>query len=161
LPKIGNLTVQTAAYFVSFYWGSMMVGRFIGSALLQKLPAGGVLGTVGIAAFLLVCTSILTTGHVAMWTIILVGLFNSIMFPSIFTLGIAQLGPLTGEGSGLLVAAIVGGAIVPEMEGVLADHVGIQLAFIVPALCYLYIVFYGFRGSRPAAVTPIHAVAQS
>lgn len=161
LPKIGNLTVQTAAYFVSFYWGSMMVGRFIGSALLQKLPTGAVVGTVGVAAFLLVCTSILTTGHLAMWSIILVGLFNSIMFPSIFTLGIAQLGPLTGEGSGLLVAAIVGGAIVPEIEGVLADHIGIQLAFIVPAICYLYIVFYGFRGSRPLPNTPIRAVAQS
>ncbi len=161
LPKIGNLTVQTAAYFVAFYWGSMMVGRFIGSALLQKLPTGAVVGTVGIAAFLLVCTSILTTGHLAMWSIILVGLFNSIMFPSIFTLGIAQLGPLTSEGSGLLVAAIVGGAIVPEIEGVLADHIGIQLAFIVPAVCYLYIVFYGFRGSRPGPNAPIRAVAQS
>jgi FHS family L-fucose permease-like MFS transporter len=161
LPKIGNLTVQTAAYFVSFYWGSMMVGRFIGSALLQKLPTGAMVGTVGMAAFLLVCTSILTTGHVAMWSIILVGLFNSIMFPSIFTLGIAQLGPLTGEGSGLLIAAIVGGAIVPELEGVIADHIGIQLAFVVPALCYLYIMFYGFRGSRLSPNTPIRAVAQS
>lgn len=161
-PNIGNLTEQTAAYFVSFYWGGMMVGRFIGSALLQKLPTGAVVGTVGIAAFLLVCTSILSTGHLAMWTIIFVGLFNSIMFPSIFTLGIARLGPLTGEGSGLLVAAIVGGAIIPVLEGVLADHIGIHLAFILPALCYLYIVFYGFRGSRPAASAglPVPAVAQ-
>lgn len=161
LPKIGNLSVQTAAYFVSFYWGSMMVGRFIGSALLQKLPSGAVVGTVGIAAFLLVCTSILSSGHLAMWSIILVGLFNSIMFPSIFTLGIAQLGPLTSEGSGLLVAAIVGGAVIPELEGVLADHIGIQLAFIVPAICYLYIMYYGFRGSRPRANVPTHAVARS
>lgn len=152
-PNIGNLTEQTAAFFVSFYWGGMMVGRFIGSALLQKLPTGAVVGTVGIAAFLLVCTSILSTGHLAMWSIISVGLFNSIMFPSIFTLGIARLGPLTGEGSGLLVAAIVGGAIIPLLEGVLADHIGIHLAFVIPALCYLYVVFYGFRGSRPTAAT--------
>lgn len=161
-PSIGNLTEQTAAFFVSFYWGGMMVGRFIGSALLQKLPTGAVVGTAGIAACLLVCTSILTTGHVAMWSIILVGLFNSIMFPSIFTLGIAQLGPLTSEGSGLLVAAIVGGAIIPVLEGVLADHIGIHLAFVIPAICYLYIVFYGFRGSRPATDPAIatHGVAQ-
>jgi FHS family L-fucose permease-like MFS transporter len=149
--NIGNLTEQTAAFFVSFYWGSMMVGRFIGSAILQKLPTGIVVGAVGIAAFLLVCTSILTSGHLAMWSIILVGLFNSIMFPSIFTLGIANLGPLTGKGSGLLIAAIVGGAVVPVLEGALADRIGIQLAFVIPALCYLYIVFYGFRGSRPVA----------
>jgi FHS family L-fucose permease-like MFS transporter len=88
-----------------------------------------------------------------MWSIILVGLFNSIMFPSIFTLGIAGLGPLTGEGSGLLIAAIVGGAIVPVLEGALADRIGIHLAFVIPALCYLYIVFYGFRGSKPVTAS--------
>ena len=87
-----------------------------------------------------------------MWSIILVGLFNSIMFPSIFTLGIDGLGKLTGQGSGILIAAIVGGAIIPIAEGVLADRIGLQVAFLLPAICYLYIVFYGFVGSRqPAA----------
>jgi FHS family L-fucose permease-like MFS transporter len=93
----------------------------------------------------------LSHGWMAVWTIILVGLFNSVMFPSIFTLGIAELGPLTGEGSGILVAAIVGGAIIPELEGLLADSIGIHYAFILPALCYIYIAFYGFRGSKPSA----------
>ena len=87
----------------------------------------------------------LTFGHVAMWTIIFVGLFNSVMFPSIFTLGIAKLGPLTGDGSGLLVMAIVGGAIIPLLQGALADRIGIHHAFILPAVCYLYIAYYAFR----------------
>jgi len=100
-------------------------------------------------ACLLVTTSMLTFGHLAMWSIILVGFFNSIMFPSIFTLGIAELGPLTGEGSGILVMAIVGGAIIPVIQGALADSIGIHHAFFLPALCYLYILYYGFKGSRP------------
>jgi MFS transporter, FHS family, L-fucose permease len=86
-----------------------------------------------------------------MWSIILVGLFNSVMFPSIFTLGIAELGSLTGDGSGLLIMAIVGGAVIPLGMGFLADHIGLHHAFILPAVCYLYIVYYAFRGSRPIA----------
>jgi FHS family L-fucose permease-like MFS transporter len=91
----------------------------------------------------------LTFGHVAMWSIILVGFFNSIMFPTIFTLGIAKLGPLTGDGSGLLVMAIVGGAILPVIQGSLADHLGIHHAFILPVICYLYIAYYALKGSKP------------
>jgi FHS family L-fucose permease-like MFS transporter len=90
----------------------------------------------------------LSFGHFAMWTILLVGLFNSIMFPSIFTLGVDGLGPLTGDGSALLIAAIVGGAIIPELQGILADHIGIHHAFVLPVICYIYIAYYGFRGSR-------------
>jgi MFS transporter, FHS family, L-fucose permease len=145
---IGNLPEKVAAGFVSFYWGGAMVGRFIGSALQQKIKPNKVLGVAAIMSALLVCASILTHGHVAMWTIIAVGLFNSVMFPTIFTLAIEGLGPLTGDGSGLLVAAIVGGAIIPEIQGVLADRIGIQHAFFIPVLCYLYILFYGFVGSR-------------
>jgi MFS transporter, FHS family, L-fucose permease len=153
-PYIGAMTEQQAASYVSFYWGGAMVGRFIGFAVLQKLPAGRVLGTVALVAGSLVILSMLTFGHVAMWTIILVGLFNSVMFPSIFTLGIAGLGARTGEGSGLLVAAIVGGAILPVIQGALADNpgIGIHHAFILPVLCYLYISFYGFKGSKPVLV---------
>ncbi len=145
---IGALSEKQAAVYVSFYWGAAMVGRFIGSAVLQKLRAGNVLGIVAIVACLLVSLSMLTFGSVAMWSILLVGLFNSVMFPSIFTLGIAGLGPLTSKGSGLLVAAIVGGAIIPVAEGLLADKIGIHHAFILPVLCYLYIAYYGFRGSK-------------
>ena len=149
-PNIGGLSERDAARYVSFYWGGAMIGRFVGSAVLQKLKAGLVLGLAAMAACALVTTSILTTGAVAMWSIICVGLFNSIMFPNIFTLGIDGLGKLTGKGSGVLVMAIVGGAIIPIVQGALADSIGIHTAFTLPAVCYLYIVYYGFRGSRHA-----------
>jgi FHS family L-fucose permease-like MFS transporter len=146
-PEIGNMTVKAAAGLVSLYWLGAMIGRFIGSAVLQKLPTRAVLGTVAVIACLLVVTSMLSTGWLAMATIILVGLFNSVMFPNIFSLGIEGLGPLTGKGSGLLVMAIVGGAIIPVAEGALADRIGIHHAFILPALCYIYIAYYGYKGS--------------
>ena len=146
-PEIGNLTVKVAAGLVSLYWFGAMIGRFIGAAVLQKLSTRTVLGTVAVVACLLVLTSMASRGWLAMVTIILVGLFNSVMFPSIFSLGIEGLGPLTGKGSGLLVMAIVGGAIIPVAEGALADHIGIHHAFILPALCYIYIAYYGFKGS--------------
>jgi FHS family L-fucose permease-like MFS transporter len=151
-PEIGSLPEFAAAKYVTYYWGGAMIGRFIGSAILQKVKTGTVLAFAAIAACLLVCVSMLTTGHVAMWSIIAVGLFNSIMFPSIFTLGIAELGPLTGDGSGMLVMAIVGGAVLPYMEGALADRIGIHHAFIIPAICYIYILYYALWGSRPTPV---------
>jgi len=149
-PSIGDLPANIAARFVSLYWGGAMIGRFIGSGVLQKVRTGTVLAVAAIAACLLVLMSVATTGHVAMWSILLVGFCNSIMFPSIFALGVSGLGPLTGDGSGVLVMAIVGGAIVPEVQGALADHIGIQHALILPALCYVYILYYALRGSRPA-----------
>jgi len=149
--NIGNVSEVVAAGYVSYYWGGAMVGRFIGSAILQKVGTDVVLGVAALVACALVASSMLTFGHVAMWAIIFVGLFNSVMFPSIFTLGIAKLGPLTGDGSGLLVMAIVGGAIIPLLQGALADRIGIHHAFILPAVCYLYIAYYAFRGSRPVA----------
>lgn len=154
-PYIGNLPLKTAAGYVSFYWGGAMVGRFIGSGLLQKIRPGTLLGINAIAAGLLVCITMMTFGHVALWSILLVGLFNSIMFPTIFTLSIEGLGPLTGEGSGILVAAIVGGAIIPELQGLIADRIGIHHAFFLPVLCYIYIAYFAFVGSRhePQAAT--------
>jgi MFS transporter, FHS family, L-fucose permease len=148
-PNIGNMPEMVAAKYVAYYWGGAMIGRFIGSALLQKVKTGTLLGIFGLVAALLVCTTMLTTGTIAMWSVILVGFFNSIMFPSIFTLGIAKLGPLTGDGSGLMIMAIVGGAILPVVQGAIADRIGIHHAFILPVICYLYIVYYAFRGSRP------------
>ena len=151
LHEIGNLPEKQGAQLVAYYWGGAMLGRFIGSAILQKVKAGTVLGIAAFCACALVLTSMLTSGHVAMASIILVGFCNSIMFPSIFTLGIANLGPLTGEGSGLLIMAIVGGAIIPLLFGALADMpaIGLHRAFILPAICYLYIAYYGLSGSRP------------
>jgi MFS transporter, FHS family, L-fucose permease len=147
-PFIAGLSMKAAAGYVSLYWGGAMVGRFVGSGLLQKVKTGTLLGFNAIVACLLVCTTMATFGHIAMWSVILVGLFNSIMFPSIFTMSIEGLGPLTGDGSGILVAAIVGGAIIPEVQGVIADHIGIHHAFFLPALCYIYIAYFAFRGSR-------------
>jgi FHS family L-fucose permease-like MFS transporter len=146
-PEIGNLSLKDGADLLKYYWGGAMVGRFVGSALLQKIPTGKLLAFNGVMASALVVVSMCTTGHVAMWSILGVGLFNSIMFPSIFTLSIEGLGALTGKGSGLLVAAIIGGAIIPEIQGLLADRIGIQMAFFLPAICYLYIVYFGLRGS--------------
>ncbi len=153
LPEIGNLTEKTAALYVALYWGGAMVGRFIGSALLTRFRTGIVLGLAAIMATLLVVLSMLTLGHVAMWTIIAVGLFNSVMFPSIFTLGLEGLGPLTSRGSSLMVAAIVGGAILPVTQGFIADRIGVHHAFFIPAICYVYIAVFGLTRGRSLIAT--------
>lgn len=149
-PQIAGLPEASAAGYVSYYWGGAMVGRFIGSALLQKVRAGVLLGICATLASLLCAMAAFTTGNFAMWTILSVGLFNSVMFPNIFTLGIDGLGKLTNAGSSILIMAIVGGALIPVAMGALADSptVGLQTAFILPAVCYLYIVYYGFIGSN-------------
>ena len=148
LPEIAGLSTKTAAGFVSFYWGAM-IGRFLGAPLLQRVKAGSLLALCAICATTLVIVSISVGGHTAMWSILAVGFFNSVMFPTIFSLGVAELGPLTGNGSGILNMAIVGGAIVPVVQGVIADHVGLHHAFFLSVICYLYIVFYGVSGSKP------------
>src|SRR5229473_100644 len=148
-PEIGGLTEKVAASFVAFYWGGAMVGRFIGSGLLQKMKTGQLLGICAVCAAALVAISMLSTGHFAMWSIILVGFFNSIMFPSIFTLGVAELGPLTGDGSGVMIMAIVGGALIPVAQGAIADRIGIHHAFFLPVICYLYILFVALSGAKP------------
>jgi FHS family L-fucose permease-like MFS transporter len=148
-PEIAGFSPKVAAGYVSFYWGGAMVGRFIGSAVLQKVKTGRLLAVCAVCTATLVTFSMITSGHLAMWSMIGVGLFNSIMFPSIFALGVAELGPLTGSGSGLMTMAIVGGAIIPVLQGVIADSIGIHHAFILPVICYLYILFYALRGSMP------------
>jgi len=148
LPQIGDMSQARAAGFVSLYWGGAMVGRFIGSALLTRVDTRKLLAVFATIAGLLVLTTMLSTGHVAMWSVVAIGLFNSVMFPNIFTLGIEKFGALTGKVSSLLVMAIVGGAVIPLAQGALADHVGVQHAFVLPLVCYCYIVFYGLRGSR-------------
>jgi MFS transporter, FHS family, L-fucose permease len=151
-PDIGGLTEKAAANLVAFYWGGAMVGRFIGSGLLQKVKTGPLLGLCAVCAAALVAVSMSTNGHLAMYSIILVGFFNSIMFPSIFTLGVAELGPLTGDGSGILIMAIVGGGLIPVMQGAIADRIGIHHAFFLPVICYLYILFFALSGSKPNSV---------
>ena len=126
-----------------------MIGRFLGAELLRRIKAGYLLALCAIFAAALITVSMIVGGHAAMWTILAVGLFNSIMFPTIFSLGVAALGPLTGNGSGILTMAIVGGAILPVIQGAIADRVGLHHAFILPVICYLYILFYGLSGSKP------------
>ena len=149
LPEIGGLSAKTAAGFVSFYWAGSMVGRFLGAPLLQRIKAGYLLAMCALCAAALISLSMILGGHTAMWAILAVGLFNSIMFPTIFSLGVAELGPLTGNGSGVLNMAIVGGALLPVIQGVIADRMGLHHAFILPVICYLYILFYGLIGSKP------------
>ncbi len=152
LHDIAGLGESVAAKFLMVYWGGAMVGRFVGSAVLQKMRTGPVLGSAGIGAFVLVVMSILTHGHFAMFALLAVGFFNSIMFPSIFTLGIQGLGPLTSKGSSLMIAAIVGGALIPKATGMLADHIGLHPSFIIPAICYVYITIFGMAAiKRPEA----------
>ncbi|UNK48535.1 sugar MFS transporter [Lysobacter sp. S4-A87] len=151
--RIGAISEASAARYVAWYWGAAMVGRFIGSALLRRIEPRILLGLFAMVAIALLSTTMLNEGPVAMWSVIAIGLFNSIMFPTIFTLGIDGLGPLTSKASSLLVMAIVGGAVVPLLQGVLADRIGIQHAFVLPLLCYVYIAWYGFRGARRAETT--------
>ena len=126
-----------------------MIGRFVGAGLLQRIKAGYLLALCAVCAATLVTASMLMAGHTAMWSILAVGLFNSIMFPTIFSLGVAELGPLTGNGSGLLNMAIVGGAILPVVQGLIADQIGLHHAFLIPVICYLYILYFALSGSRP------------
>lgn len=156
LPEIGHMSQQQASHYVSWYWGGAMLGRLAGSALLAWLDPRRLLAAFAAIAGLLVLASMLVGGAPAMYSIIAVGLFNSIMFPTIFALGIERLGPLTDKASSLLIMAIVGGALVPLAQGYLADRVGVHHAFVLPLFCYAYIVFYGLHGSRirePQAAT--------
>jgi FHS family L-fucose permease-like MFS transporter len=148
-----SLVESEAGKLVSFYWGGAMVGRFIGSAVQRKINPGYVLAFNAVVAAILVSVSMATFGSIAMWAILLVGLFNSIMFPTIFTLAIDGLGKHTGQGSGILCMAIVGGAIIPLIQGLLADNIGIHHAFFLPILCYAYIAYYGIKGHKPSFKT--------
>lgn len=147
-PDIAGLSAQAASQYVSFYWGGAMVGRFVGASLMQRIPADKLLTFNALTAVLLVLIAMSGSGLIAMWSLLAIGLFNSIMFPTIFSLALYGLGNHTGQGSGILCAAIVGGAIVPVVQGMFADRIGLQLAFCIPALCYCYIAYYGWRGSR-------------
>ncbi len=142
-------SAKTASFLVSLYWGGALVGRLLGSWVLTKIKSGRLLGGFGFAAALFVLISMVTTGQVAIWTIVICGFFNSIMFPNIFALGIKGLGPMTSKGSGLIMTAVVGGAIVPLALGAAADRFGIQHAFVIPMICYLFIAYYGLWGSKP------------
>ena len=151
MPNIGGLTEQQATGYVSAYWTMAMIGRFAGSAIMTRFSPRRLLTLFAAANAVLLAVTLASEGHVAMYSVVAIGLFNSIMFPTIFALSIERLGPLTNKASSLLIMAIVGGAIIPFLQGLLADRVGLHLSFILPLLCYGYILFYGIWGSRPRA----------
>ena len=146
-----TLTEATASEYLAYYWGGAMVGRFIGAGIMQKIKASSVLAFNAAMAMILITVSMTTSSTIAMWSILAVGLCNSIMFPTIFSLAIHGLGEQTSRASGLLCLAIVGGAIVPLLQGVLADNMGLQASFVLPIFCYAFIVFFGLKGSNPNA----------
>lgn len=147
-PSIAGLTEIQAAKYIAYYWGGAMVGRFIGAAVMQKISATKVLTFNAFMAIVLIAVAMFTKGNVALVAILAVGLFNSIMFPTIFSLAINRLGNVTSHGAGVLCLAIVGGAIVPLIQGVFADAIGVQLSFFLPILCYLFIAYYGVSGAK-------------
>ncbi|GGY01781.1 glucose/galactose MFS transporter [Massilia dura] len=147
-PQIAGLEHGAAAKYVSYYWGGAMIGRFIGFAVMRRVSPGKALAFNAAASIVLLLVAILGSGAVAMWAVIAVGLFNSIMFPTIFSMALHRLGAQTGQGSGILCMAIVGGAIVPFAQGALADAIGLQWSFVIPAACYLFILYFGIRYAR-------------
>jgi FHS family L-fucose permease-like MFS transporter len=147
---IMGLSPKLAGDKVAYYWGGAMVGRFLGAYLLNKFNPGRLLAFNALGAVALVLLSISTHGEVAMWSLLAVGLMNSIMFATIFTLAVAGLGRHTEEASGLLNVGIVGGAVVPMLFGLVADTSTLRWAFVLPILCYVYILWYGLRGHRPS-----------
>jgi MFS transporter, FHS family, L-fucose permease len=141
--------VETAGLMLVLYYAWMMVGRLIGSAIMKWIKAQHLLVVLGLAGTALLLVSMFAHGLFAVWTLVFCGVTNSIMYPTVFALGVAELGPLTSKGSGVLTIGNVGGAVIPPLFGVLADHIGIQYAFVIPIIGYLYVAFYGFSGYKP------------
>jgi len=150
LPEVGAMTAAAAAAFTFYYWLGALIGRLLGSWMLTKINAGRLLGIFGLMNVLCVAFSISTSGNAAIYSLVLCGFFNSIMFPNIFALGITGLGPMTSKGSGLIMTAVVGGAVIPVLLGKLVDNFGFRPAAILPIICYLFIAYYGFVGHKPS-----------
>jgi FHS family L-fucose permease-like MFS transporter len=147
-PSMGSISHVAAAGYVSLYWGGAMIGRFIGSFALLYIRAQRALAAVTVSAAILVVATIFGHGHLAMWAIVSCGLFNSVMWPCIFPLSLKGLGEFTSQGSGILVTMIVGGAIIPEIQGFLADRFGYQHSFIAVLLCYAYLIYFAISGYK-------------
>ena len=168
-PDIGAIAKADVGHYVSMYWGAAMLGRFVGAAVLLRADPRRLLALHACANIVLLATTACSSGHVAMWSVIAIGFFNSIMFPTIFTLVVMRLGPLTQKASSLLVMAIFGGAVIPPLQGFLADHLyalsgdetrALQYAFVLPLLCYLYVAWYGRYGAGHGSDLAPQAVAQ-
>ena len=145
----GISSLEIAGFLVTVYYLFIMAGRFLGSFLMKWFKAEKMLFGLGLLGVALMLVSMFTHGQVAIWSLVLCGLANSIMYPTIFTLGIAELGPMTSKGSGVITIGNVGGAVIPPLLGFLADKVGIQYAFVLPIIGYIFITYYGFSGYKP------------
>lgn len=144
-PNIAGLSPSSAAHYVSYYWGGAMVGRFLGFAVMRYVSPGKALACTSAIAIALLLAAIFCHGPVAMAALIAVGLCNAIMFPTIFSMALHKLGAQTGQGSGILCMAIVGGAVVPFCQGLVADMAGLQPSFLIPATCYVFILYFGLK----------------
>jgi FHS family L-fucose permease-like MFS transporter len=144
-PDVAALTPAAAYHYVSYYWGGAMIGRFIGFAVMRFVSPGKALAFNATGSIVLILVAMFGHGHTAMWAILAVGLCNSIMFPTIFSMALYRLGKFTGQASGILCMAIVGGALVPFAQGLLADSFGLHSSFVVPAACYAFILYFGLR----------------
>ena len=148
LEKVAGLSHETGANYLAIYWGGAMVGRFVGTAVLNKFEPNKCLAFNASVVVVLILLAILLGGKVAMWCLLCIGLFNSIMFPTIFSLGTKGLGKFTGQASGIICTAIVGGAIIPVAQGAFADTIGLLPAYFVSAVCYFYIVYFALKGYK-------------
>jgi FHS family L-fucose permease-like MFS transporter len=157
-PTVANITHEQAAFYLTFFWGGMMVGRFAGAFIMRAIPPEKVLAVAALGGVVASLVATLAHGPMAMYGLITVGLFTSIMFPTIYDLAIRGLGPLMEEGSGLLILSIAGGALV-FINGKVADNFGIHWAFVITALCELYVLFYALWGSKPTQALPDERLA--
>jgi FHS family L-fucose permease-like MFS transporter len=149
--KLANLTAtNVAGVLASFYMFAIMIGRFAGTWAMKAVKAEKLLAGLGFFGVALMLVAMGTTGSIAVWSLIFCGLANSIMYPTIFALGVAELGPMTSKGSGVITIGNVGGAVIPPLFGALAVAFGYQHAFILPIICYLYVAYYGLSGYKPA-----------
>jgi FHS family L-fucose permease-like MFS transporter len=156
---VPGMTARLAAYYLLGHEIGFMSGRFAGSAMMKRIAAPRLLSAFAVGCLLCITVALITTGIVPVWAVVVIGFFHSIMFPTIFALSIKDLGPLTKRGSSLLVMSIIGGAVFPAIMGRISDASNIQTAFLVPLICYAYILYFALSGYKPArAIGPAVAV---
>jgi FHS family L-fucose permease-like MFS transporter len=148
-PEIAGLSRSAAAVYLSYYWGGLMIGRLSGAYILKYISPQRLLAVCAVLAALCILTVVFSTGKIAMWALILTGLFHSIMWSNIFALSIKGLGKFTSRGSAILVACIVGGALIPPLQGLLSDTYGRQESFLILIVGYVYILYFGLYGYKP------------
>ena len=150
--SVPGMAAKTAAIYLLGHQIGFMLGRFIGSGIMKRIAAPSLLAAFAAGSVVCAAVALLTTGIAPVLAVVLIGFFHSIMFPTIFALSIKNLGPLMKRGSSLLVMAIIGGAVFPAIMGRISDATSIQRAFVVPLLCYAYILYFAVAGYKPLPV---------